>query len=154
MTVAAHNNHPHVTDGEHVRGGVRGPETARVLPIRPDIDPRTARTRAISRSPVEIQANKTSKIRNFASTHAEEARDAAADSWLAHSRLRPLGDTARDVLHPHGAADVLAGPFRLAVEAIAHLLHESVATNKRAAVTFTLLVLSLATAWAIAAYAS
>lgn len=153
MTVAARNNHPPVTDREHVRGGVRPPETARVLPIRPDIDDPTARTRAISRSPQPIKDDQPGKIRNFASTLSGETRDATAGSWLANDTPRPLRDIAHDLIHPPSKAAAIAGPLRLAVYALAYLMCACVDTNKRAAATFTLTVLSLLTAWAIAALA-
>ncbi len=148
MTVAAHNQHPHVTDGEHVRGGVRAPEKATVTPIRPDIDPGTARTRAISRSPQPIKDSKPGKIRNFASQHAGEAKQSLADGWLGQDRPQNLTEVAAKVKTGNPAA-----LFRLTVYAIAYLICFAVDTNKRATVTFTLLALSVLTAWAISALA-
>ncbi len=148
MTVAAPNNHPHVTDGEHVRGGVRASENATVTPIRPDIDPRTARTHAISRSPQPIKDNKRGKIRNFASTHTAEAKQSFADDWLGQDRPQNLTEVAKRIKTGNPIA-----VFRLAVYTLAYLICFAVDTNKRATVTFVLVTLSTLTAWAIAALA-
>ncbi|MET0416627.1 MAG: hypothetical protein ABW022_11470 [Actinoplanes sp.] len=149
MTVAAHNNHPHVTDGEHVRVGVRASETARVLPIRPGLEDSSAGPRAIPRSPHVIKGDKPSKIRDFASQHAGEARESLASSWLGQGRPQNLTQVARQVKTGNPVA-----VFRLAVYSLAYLMCFAIDTNKRAAVTAALLALSLLTAWAISALAS
>lgn len=150
MTTTAHNTDLSVTDGADVRVRVRGTENPRVVPIRPDLKAPSAYTHAIPRSPKEINTSGPSKVRNFVSQHAGDANAALADNWLANGQPRPLGDVWQLELSPTG---LTAGLFRAAVYTIAYLACFAVDTNKRAAVTAALLTLSIAAAWAIAAFA-
>lgn len=148
MTVAAHNQHPHVTDGEHVDVRVRGSEDRRVVPIRPDLTRGSAHAHAIPDKAAKVKASKPSKVRDFVSQHAGEVPESLAASWLGTDRPQNLTTVAGQVKTGNPAA-----LFRLAVYALAYLACFAVDTNKRAAVTFTLLTLSLLTAWAISALA-
>lgn len=135
------------TDRECADVRVRGPETRRVVPIRPGMGDSSARPHAISRSPNAINNDKPGKIRNFVSPHVGEARESLAASWLGQDRPQNLTTVAKQVgWNP-------AGLFRLAVYTLAYVLCAAVDTNKRATVTAGLLTLSLLAAWALAALA-
>lgn len=145
MTAPARQDQPSTTDGANARMRVRDSETARVVPIRPDTDPSTGRAHAIPRSPKPIKDDKPGKIRNFASQHVGEARQSLADGFLGQDQPQNLTTVAKQVTgNP-------ATWFRVAVYGLAYLLCFAVDTNKRAAITATLLTLSLLAAWAISA---
>lgn len=153
MTVTAHNQHPHITNGDDARVRVRGPEDRRGVPIRPDATSGSAHARAIPDKTAKVKTKRPSKVRDFLSTHLSEARAATEDSWLAEHQPRPLRDVAHAVTHPATIGGAVAGPFRLAVYTIAYLMCATVDTNRRTAITFALLVFSTTAAWAISAYA-
>lgn len=144
MSVAARNTQPSTTDSANARVRVRAAENPRVVPIRPDTDDPSAHTRAISRSPHVIKGGGPGKIRNFVSQHAGEMRQSLTDGFLGQDQPQNLTAVAKQLT---------ANPitwFRLTVYGIAFLTCFAVDTNKRAAATLTLLVLSLLAAWAIA----
>jgi hypothetical protein len=146
VTAPASNDDPSITQSSDVRMSVRAPKTGSVTPIRPDL---TQDSRAPTRyhGPQEkIKHDRPSKVRNFASTHLGEARESLAASWLGTDRPQSLTEAARTLKTGNPAA-----LFRLAVYTVAYLMCFAVDTNKRAAVTFTLLALSLLSAWAISA---
>lgn len=148
MTAPARNDGLTVTDGSDVRVRVHDREPARVVPIRPDTNPSTAYTHAISRSPDPIKHEPPGKIRNFVSQHAGEARQALANGYLGQDRPQNLTEVAKHLKTGNPIA-----LFRLAVYVGAFLACFAVDTNKRAAITFALLTLSLLSAWAITALA-
>lgn len=148
MTAPARNDDPNLTHSADVRMSVRAPKTGSVTPIRPDLN-QDSRARTRYHGPQEeIKDDRPSKVRDFASQHLGEARDSLAASWLGTDRPQSLADVAKQIKTGNPAA-----LFRLAVYTIAYLLCLAVDTNKRAAVTFTLLALSLISAWAISALA-
>lgn len=146
MTVTAHNNQHPTTDGDDARVRVRAAKNGSVVPIRPDLTPESAHARAIQDDKSKVKDSGPGKIRNFASTHAGEARESLAMSWLGQDRPQNLETVGRQLKTGNPAA-----LFRLCVYTFAYLACFAVDTNKRAAVTFTLLTLSLLAAWAIAA---
>lgn len=148
MTVTAHNNQDSLTDGDDVHERVSATKTGRVVPIRPDLTPGSAHARAIQDSPDKVKSSAPSKVRNFASTHAGEARESLATSWLGTDRPQNLTEVAKQLKTGNPA-----GLFRLTVYTLAYLACFAVDTNKRAAVTFLLLTISLSAAWAISALA-
>jgi hypothetical protein len=148
VTAPARNDDPSLTQSADVRMSVRAPKTGSVTPIRPDLT-QDSRARTRYHGPQEkIKDDRPSKVRNFASTHLDEARESLAASWLSSDRPQSLGDVASKLKTGNPAA-----LFRLAVYTVAYLMCFAVDTNKRAAVTFTLLALSLLSAWAISALA-
>jgi hypothetical protein len=148
MTVTAHNNQHPNTDGDDARVRMRVGKTAPVVPIRPDLAPGSAHARAIPDNTPKVKSAKPSKVRNFASQHVGEAKESLASSWLGQDRPQNLETVAKQLKTGNPAA-----LFRLTVYAIAYIACFAVDTNKRAAVTFTLLALSILTAWAISAFA-
>jgi hypothetical protein len=152
VTAPARNDDPTITERGDVRMSVRAPKAGSVTPIRPDLA-HDSRARTRYHGPQEeIKTNKPSKVRDFASQHVGEARESLAASWLATDRPRSLTDVARD-LTTGSIGNRAAGLGRLAVYTIAYLLCFAVDTNKRAAVTFILIILSLTAAWAISVLA-
>lgn len=148
MTAPARNDDPNLTQSGDVRMSVRAPKTGSVTPIRPDLS-QDSRARTRYHGPqAEIKTDEPSKVRDFTSQHLGEARESLAASWLGTDRPKSLGEIAKQIKTGNPAA-----LFRLAVYAIAYLLCFAVDTNKRAAVTFTLLALSLLSAWAISVLA-
>jgi hypothetical protein len=148
VTAPARNDDPFLTQSSDVRMSVRAPKTGSVTPIRPDLT-QDSRARTRYHGPQEkIKDDHPSKVRNFASTHLGEARESLAASWLSSDRPQSLGDVASKLKTGNPAA-----LFRLTVYTVAYLMCFAVDTNKRAAVTFTLLALSLLSAWAISALA-
>jgi hypothetical protein len=148
VTAPARNDDPFLTHSSDVRMSVRAPKTGSVTPIRPDLT-QDSRARTRYHGPQEkIKDDRPSKVRNFASTHLGEARESLAASWLGTDRPQSLAEVAKRL--KTGNPAVL---FRLTVYTVAYLMCFAVDTNKRAAVTFTLLALSLLSAWAISALA-
>lgn len=153
MTVTARTTDPSTTDSGDVRMRVRATGNGSVVPIRADMNPGTAYTRAIPREDPPAKNDKPGKIRNFVSQHAGEAKAAAAGGWLASESPQPLTTTLDQTIparaeypNPLQWAGALAARiFRLAVHTLAYIAYASTATDKRAAVAFALTLLTVAT---------
>ena len=149
------------TDGDDVRVRMRTGGDAVVRPIRPDLDPRAARPRAISRSPQDDQDEKPTKNRNFASHHTAEVVDELRSSWLATQLPDTLAGIAATVIPDTGEANnplhwaglVLARLFKLAAHTIGYLICFATGTDLRAGIALTLTLLTTLAAAAIAVLA-
>lgn len=155
MTAPARQPAPDVTDSGHERMSERAPETARVLPIRPDLA-RESRAHARYHGPRSSgKTNKPSKVRDFVSLHAGEAKTALRTSETAAYAPRSLAELADTITTAkrdsrnigHFAALLIARLNRLAVHALAYLACHATDTDKRSAVTLALtaLVFTIAT---------
>jgi hypothetical protein len=156
VSVAARRHDPNVTQGGDERVSVRASKTADVLPIRPDLgqDPR-ARTRY--HGPHESdKTNKPSKIADFVSPHVEEIRQAPELDWLTQQRPDTIASIASTLIPAKGetsnpftwTAKVIARLFKLAVHIGAYTACAATATDKRAAASAALFVLTLIAAFA------
>jgi hypothetical protein len=114
---------------------------------------KSAYTRAIPQGGRPRPQKKPSKIRDFVSLHGGEAAAAAAGAWPLTDRPEALAVVVRQVwprrrdrrrTPPAWAAAFAVGVFRLAVYVLAYLLAHAVDTQKRAAVTLAVTVLTVA----------
>jgi len=159
VSVAAHNNR-NVTEGGDERMSERASRTASVVPIRPDLAP-DSRARTRYHGPHEhAKTTKPSKIRNFVSPHVEEAKQLPELAWLTQQLPETLADIANNLLPAAGearnpaawTAKVCARLFKLAVHCTAYAACAATATDKRAAVSAALTILTLAIAVAAHQY--
>ncbi len=154
MTATARHDDPTATDRTDVRVRVRDPENGSVVPIRPGMDPGFAYTHAIPRSPTDAKTNNPSKIRDFVSQHAGESVESLKGGWLGAGTPRSLSEVAATVIPAKGEAGnpllwlglLAARTFQLAVHTLAYLLCAATDTDNRAAVAFTLTLLTVTAA--------
>ena len=154
MTATARN----LTDGDDVRVRMRtGPEAV-VRPIRPDLNPGAGRARAIPRSPAVDQAQRTSKVRNFVSQHAGDAKAAFGDSAAATELPRTLGDLLDETIPTWTEANRNAARWigllavrlwRLAITAGAYQAASAVRTDLRSGISLLLTIAVFLAALAI-----
>lgn len=156
MSVAARKHDPNVTQGGDERMSERAPETARVLPIRPDLA-RDPRAHARYHGPRDTDKTaKPSKIRNFASPHVAELKEAPELDWLTKQRPDTIAAIASALIPAKGetgnpvawAGKVIARLFKLAVHIGAYTACAATATDKRAAASAALFLLTLIAAFA------
>lgn len=156
MSVAAHRTDLNITDSGDERVSVRAPETARVLPIRPDLD---ADSRAHARYHGPRSSDKIgepSKVRNLVSPHLAEAKSAPELAWLTQQRPDTIASIGENLIPAKGeagnpaawAAKVIARLFKLAVHCAAYTACAATGTDKRAAVSAGLFLLTLIAAFA------
>lgn len=136
------NGHPVTVRGD-VQVCVRAPENPPGTPDPGAPVSESARVDAPVRAiPLDVIRRQGSKVRDFVSLHAGEARTVALTGWPVTESPQPLATVARQVLPVKGEAGspvawvgmAVAGAFRLAVFATCHLVALSVATRIRAAV--------------------
>lgn len=156
MSVAAHRKDPNVTEGGDERVSVRASETARVLPIRPDLT-QDSRARTRYHGPRSSgKTDKPSKIRNLVSPHVAEVRQAPELAWLTRQRPDTIAEIAGNLIPVKGeapnpivwTAKVIARLFKLAVHCLAYAACAATDTDKKSAVSAALFVLTLIAATA------
>lgn len=156
MSVAAHRNDQNITDSGGERVSVRASETARVLPIRPDLD-RDSRAHARYHGPRSSDnGSEPPKVRNRVSPHLAEAKQVPELAWLTQQRPDTIESIAKNLIPAKGeagnpiawTAKVIARLFKLAVHCAAYTVCAATGTDKRSAVSACLFVLSLVAALA------
>jgi hypothetical protein len=151
MSAAAHQHGRPVTDGSDARVRVRAADHLRLVPDPGSESPGFAYTRAIPHEDRESKGGARPKVRNFASPHVDEAKQAVAKIWFVTERPDSLADVARRIADlPAGfgpaVLHIAAGLVRLPVQTLAYLMCFAVSTNTRVAVSFCLTVAAVAAA--------
>ena len=125
-----------------------------VTPIRPDMNPRFAHARAVPRDDPPAKTSKPSKIRDFVSPHVGEVKEAPELAWLTRQRPDTIAAIAANLIPAKGeagnpavwTAKVIARLFKLAVHCAAYTACAATETDKRAAASACLFILTLAAA--------